>query len=390
MMVFGSYEPVEADVPDERVEQALSQIKRNARNRRIAMVAPVALMAAIFSAFVAAPQEHGGISLVPDAEASDDLVLPQVFGANGKWRFAEPIVDARPGEPSPASINAVPAAPNAPSFELAAPDTAAAGLDAVPHSTLAGTVVYGAAPDSSSSSPVSASSPPTPALGQFDSLDSADSLAESVTDDAPVDVQAPIRVETPPVVDPTTTLAPDVSAPAETATPPDNSSTDEDVAGSLLPEASGEIAVAIDEAENGPEVNPSTPQAGSTIQGTQLSSAVATIVPGLVLVQRAHVSVTVQVVDDDSSVIDWCNTRVDWGDGSITGLPSPDGNVSCAAVCELDAIPSAAGAIDTDITFTHEYTSIIDAAPRVFVATGDGCNYTLAEYQLNPFTVVPY
>ena len=41
------------------------------------------------------------------------------------------------------------------------------------------------------------------------------------------------------------------------------------------------------------------------------------------------------------------------------------------------------------LTFEHEYAATIDATPRVFVATGDGCSYTLAELELPPFTVVP-
>jgi len=45
--------------------------------------------------------------------------------------------------------------------------------------------------------------------------------------------------------------------------------------------------------------------------------------------------------------------------------------------------------VNETIVFEHDYTETIDASPRIFVATGDGCSYTLAELQLGPFTVVP-
>jgi hypothetical protein len=99
--------------------------------------------------------------------------------------------------------------------------------------------------------------------------------------------------------------------------------------------------------------------------------------------------VKVQVVDVDSSVIDWCNTRVDWGDGSVTGVVGTNGVATCTASCEYAATPLRAG-INAEIVFTHEYTAVIDAAPTIYVATGDGCRYTLAELRLNPFTVTPY
>ena len=70
-------------------------------------------------------------------------------------------------------------------------------------------------------------------------------------------------------------------------------------------------------------------------------------------------------------------------------MTDADGVATCAAVCEFAATPPVIG-IDREIVFTHDYQSVIAAAPRIFVATGDGCNYTLAELQLNPFAVVPY
>jgi len=133
----------------------------------------------------------------------------------------------------------------------------------------------------------------------------------------------------------------------------------------------------------------------------QAASLPAVIVPRVPLVYSAHVSVTVQVVDDDSSVIDWCNTRVDWGDGSVSRVAGADDAALCTASCEYESTSSAASEFDTAqdraapstidqvITFEHEYTETIDARPRVFVATGDGCTYTLAELELQPFTVVP-
>lgn len=106
------------------------------------------------------------------------------------------------------------------------------------------------------------------------------------------------------------------------------------------------------------------------------------------MVYSAHVSVVAQVVDDDSGVIDWCNTRIDWGDGSVTRVAGADDAALCTASCEHSATSSASGISET-ITFEHTYRQIIDASPRIFVATGDDCSYTLTELQLQPFTVVP-
>ena len=83
MMLFGSNEPPEHHLSDERIAAALSEIKQGARDRRIAMVAPLVLAAAVLTAFVAAPPQHGGITLVPEADASNEALLPRVFGANG-------------------------------------------------------------------------------------------------------------------------------------------------------------------------------------------------------------------------------------------------------------------------------------------------------------------
>ena len=65
-----------------------------------------------------------------------------------------------------------------------------------------------------------------------------------------------------------------------------------------------------------------------------------------------------------------------------------DASALCTASCEYEAETSATGISET-MRFEHDYTQVIDASPRIFVATGDGCSYTLAELQLPPFTVVP-
>ena len=384
-MVFGSNEPPEHHLSEERIADALSEIKQGARNRRIAMVAPLVLAAAVLTAFVAAPPRHGGITLVPEADASDEANLPRVFGANGVWRLAEPIGDPQPSVPGPPWMVEFPSEPASPDFVLVSPDEPEEALpseDELPETSL----------------PVSASSPPTPTLGQ-----SADEVDWS-------NFRVEVRVEPVETAEPNTNAdedpaSPAAAVPAVADNPPTSSAADiadEDVTDESLPseaastsEPTGDGApapaelVAPADTGDSSEVNPSTPQLDQADPGTQPASAVATIVPQSVLVHRAHVSVTVLVIDDDSSVIDWCNTRVDWGDGSVTGLADPGGDASCAAPCEREASPSAAG-IDESITFTHDYSVVIDAAPRVFVATGDGCNYTLAEFQLNPFTVVPY
>lgn len=387
MMVFGSNEPPEHHLHDDRIADALSEIKQGARNRRIAMVAPLVLAAAVLTAFVAAPPRHGGITLVPEAEASDDANLPRVFGANGVWRLAERIGEPQPSVPGPPWIVEFPAEPTTPDFVLVAPDEPEEALrdeDELPETSL----------------PVSASSPPTPTLGQsVEDIDWSNFRVEIRVEPSDTELATAEQAIT-------DEESPAASVPAVADNPPTSSSgetVDEDVTDEMQPaqdastsEPTGDGAatslvegVAPADTGDWSEANPSTPQPDQTDPGTRPSSAVATIVPQSVLVHRAHVSVTVLVVDDDSSVIDWCNTRVDWGDGSVTGLTDPGGDASCAASCEREAAPSEAG-IDQSITFTHDYSVVIDAAPRVFVATGDGCDYTLAEFQLNPFTVVPY
>lgn len=395
MMVFGSNEPPEHHLSDEKIASALSDIKEGARNRRIAMVAPLVLAAAVLTAFVAAPPRHGGLTLVPEAEASNDANLPRVFGANGVWRFAEPIGEPQPSVPGPPWMVEFPSEPSSPDFVLVSPDEPQELLpseDEFPETSL----------------PASASTPPTPTLGQsVDEIDWSNFRVEVRVD--PPDAAPAVEASD----DQSTEELPAAAVPAVADNPPTSSSqdsVDEDVTDEVQPEQDAPTSeptgdgavVALDEATasldgaaepadtgDSSELNPSTAQQDQADPGTQPSSAVATIVPQSVLVHRAHVSVTVMVVDDDSSVIDWCNTRVDWGDGSVTGLTDPGGDASCAAPCEREAAPSEAG-IQESITFTHDYSVVIDAAPRVFVATGDGCNYTLAEFQLNPFTVVPY
>jgi hypothetical protein len=386
MMLFGSNEPPEHHLSDERIAAALSEIKQGARDRRIAMVAPLVLAAAVLTAFVAAPPQHGGLTLVPEADASDEALLPRVFGANGVWRLAEPIGDPQPSVPGPPWMVEFPSEPDSPDFVLVSPDEPP---EALPNE----------GDFSDHSLPASASSPPTPTLGQSgDDIDWSNFRVE-------------VRVD--PVPEPDTeseTALPAASVPAVADNPPTSSSgetADEDVTDESQPspdastsEPAGDgAAVALgvtSESVAGPadigdssEANPSMPQLDQADAEAQPLSAVATIVSQSVLVHRAHVSVTVLVVDDDSSVIDWCNTRVDWGDGSVTGLTDPGGDASCTASCERQADPSEAG-VDESITFTHDYSVVIDAAPRIYVATGDGCSYTLAEFQLNPFTVVPY
>ena len=394
-MVFGSNEPPEQHLTDERIAAALTEIKQGARNRRIAMVAPLVLAAAVLTAFVAAPPRHGGITLVPEAEASDEANLPRVFGANGVWRLAERIGEPQPSIPGPPWVIEFPSEPASPDFVLVSPDEPEEALPSEDEL-------------SEPSLPVSASSPPTPTLGQSaDEIDWSNFRVEVRVDPVP-ETDTTEAIEAIEAIEATETDAesPAASVPAVADNPPTSSSgetIDEDVTDETQPledastsEPTGDGGAtsaleAVSPADTGDsvEANPSTPQPDQTDPGTQPSSAVATIVPQSVLVHRAHVSVTVLVVDDDSSVIDWCNTRVDWGDGSVTGLTDPGGDASCAASCEREAAPSEAG-IDESITFTHDYSVVIDAAPRVYVATGDGCSYTLAEFQLNTFTVVPY
>ena len=120
-MMFDPVEDVpEVDLSELRVSQMLDDIKRNSRNRRIALFAPVVLAAAVLGAMIAAPPQHGGLALVADAEAPDPQ-LPRVFGSNGVWRLAEPIEEAPTGDPGPADMIEAPTEPTAPAFTLSPP-----------------------------------------------------------------------------------------------------------------------------------------------------------------------------------------------------------------------------------------------------------------------------
>ena len=122
----------EVDLSEQRVSEMLGDIKRNSRNRRIAMVAPVVLAVAVLGAMIAAPPRHGGLASVADAGAPDPQ-LPRVFGSNGVWRLAEPIEESPASEPGPADVIQAPTEPTGPEFTLSPPDQEA--LQSLPAST---------------------------------------------------------------------------------------------------------------------------------------------------------------------------------------------------------------------------------------------------------------
>ena len=403
-MMFDPVDDIpEVDLSDVRVSQMLVDIKRNSRNRRIAMFAPVVLVATVLGAMIAAPPQHGGLALVADAETPDPA-LPRVFGSNGVWRLAEPIEDAPAGDPGPADMIEAPTEPTAPAFTLSPPDQQ--DLQSLPTST---------------STPPTSTSGQSPASVETTTVDAATLDSDPATLDWS-DFSAVIRIEQgapSQVAGPTEspdTAVPDIAAsdtappatadsaeqdltPEETTTTPDTLSSD---LASPDAQGDGDVTVAVEEpqteqSQDPTEANPSTlTDDPADAEGLALSVP-ASIIPQSVLVYSAHVSVTVQVVDDDSSVIDWCNTRVDWGDGSVSRVAGADDAALCTALCEYEATSSAASenannsatTINQIVQFEHDYAETIDASPRVFVATGDGCSYTLAELQLPPFTVVP-
>jgi len=375
--MFGPLADVpDIDISDQRMSELLVDIKRNSRNRRLAMVAPIVLAAAVMGAMIAAPPQHGGVAMA-DAEGADPE-LPRVFGSNGVWRLAEPIAEDAKSDPGPAAVIEAPTEPDVPTFTLSPP--AAADLYSLPTST---------------------STPPMSTSGQ--TLDSAplpesvDTPFEALIDPSELDwsqYRAAIRVDSAPASEAVAIEA----AAAEISSSPGPLATAEDT--TTAPDASSVDEDALVRAG----ANPSTPSAEPEPE-SQAFSTPATIVPISVLVYSAHVSVTVQVVDDDSSVIDWCNTRVDWGDGSVSRVAGADDVALCTASCEHTALSSAAsaisdpedetfngespGGINATMQFDHDYLETIDAAPRIFVATGDGCSYTLAELELPPFVVAP-
>ncbi len=349
-------ESPEPDLSEQRLAEMLGDIKRNSRNRRIAMVAPVVLAAAVLGAMIAAPPQHGGITEFADAESADPQ-LPRVFGTNGVWRLAEPIEESPAGNPGPADMIQAATEPSSPEFSLSPPTQ-----------------------EDLHSLPASTSTPPMSTSGQ-----SLDAVSPSDLDWS--DFSAVIRIEPEAAAEPADAGR---STPVQTTTH-DNSSRDENV-------------TVADDPQSEPTTvhraaNPSTPPDDLVDSEAPTFDMPATIVPlSVPLVTGAHVSVTVHVVDDDSSVIDWCNTRVDWGDGSVTRAAGADDAALCTASCEYGSTSSVAGnistannsrTIDEVLHFQHDYADTIDVAPRIFVATGDGCSYTIAELQLPQFTVVP-
>ena len=382
----------EVDLTEQRVSEMLGDIKRNSRNRRIAMFAPVVLAAAVLGAMIAAPPRHGGLALVADAETPDPQ-LPRVFGSNGVWRLAKPIEEAPATDPGPADMIQAPTGPTAPSFMLLPPDqedlnSLSTSMSTPPMSTsrqspdtaAAGSVYEWVDPADSDRSAFSA----VIRIELNDVASTTRNAAES--DDPATKVLTPVEIA----------ITPDIPSNGPDDSVSDNSDTDK----SDMPD-DGDVTVAVEEPRTEPqdptEANPSTPTDDPVDTEVLPATLPATIIPQLVLVYSAHVSVTVQVVDDDSSVIDWCNTRVDWGDGSISRVAGVDDADLCTASCEYESISSAASEIDADafeainenIMFEHDYTQTIDATPRIFVATGDGCSYSLAELELRQFTVVP-
>jgi len=375
------------DLSEQRVYKMLRDIKRNARNRRIALFTPVLLAVAVLGAMIAAPARHGGLALIAEAEMSDPQ-LPRVFGSNGVWSLAEPIEEAPVIDPGIADMIQAPTEMTAPLFTLSPPDK-----------------------ENLNSIPTSMSTPPVSTSGQSPDM-SAASFADEWANPADVDwsaFRAAIRIESNEVerdansVAASTDWAAEVLTPVQTTATSDTPSNgpEDSLSDDLDKPDDGDATVAVKQPRTKPqdltEANPSTPTDDPVDTEVTTATLPATIIPHLVLVYGAHVSVTVQVVDDDSSVIDWCNTRIDWGDGFISRVVGADDAALCTAFCEYESTSSAASEIDADgskvidenILFEHEYARTTDAAPRIFVATGDGCSYTLVELQLRQFTVVP-
>ena len=375
------------DLSEQRVYKMLRDIKRNARNRRIALFTPVLLAVAVLGAMIAAPARHGGLALIAEAEMADPQ-LPRVFGSYGVWSLAEPIEEAPVIDPGIADMIQAPTEMTAPLFTLSPPDK-----------------------ENLNSIPTSMSTPPVSTSGQSPDM-SAASFADEWANPADVDwsaFRAAIRIESNEVerdansVAASTDWAAEVLTPVQTTATSDTPSNgpEDSLSDDLDKPDDGDATVAVKQPRTKPqdltEANPSTPTDDPVDTEVTTATLPATIIPHLVLVYGAHVSVTVQVVDDDSSVIDWCNTRIDWGDGSISRVVGADDAALCTAFCEYESTSSAASEIDADgskvidenILFEHEYARTTDAAPRIFVATGDGCSYTLVELQLRQFTVVP-
>jgi hypothetical protein len=250
----------EVDLSEQRVAQMLGDIKRNSRNRRIAMFAPVVLAAAVLGTMIAAPPRHGGLALVADAETPDPQ-LPRVFGSNGVWRLAEPIKEAPATDPGPADMIQAPTEPTAPSFTLSPPDQQ--DLNSLPTST---------------------STPPMSTSGQSPDVAAASSADEWV-DPADLDwsmFSAIIRIEPNEVASATSDPAESTDPAAEVLTPveitstpdipsngPDDSvSEDSDTDDSETDDSEspddGDVTVAVEEPQTEPqdptEANPSTPR----------------------------------------------------------------------------------------------------------------------------------
>lgn len=396
MTMFGSLGQDEPPISDEQIAAALAHVKRRRSHRRSLLIAPAILGISVVTAFVAAPPRYGDIELVADAGASAANEMPWVFGQNGVWKFAEPIAE-------PIATSQTP--PNGDTSEIAVfEDMQRPQYTLVPHDAAA-----------AKSFPVPMPTPPASALGQIlrnagtaaGSTDSA-SLEEPLIVDwtefaLPVRTADPlvIMANPPAAIDDESLLpaldaeqsAPDGPAPAELSTTEIATATAIAIDESTLPEPSvptdGVVPNATSDVDDATSANPST-HSNVVADEPSTASASPVAVGVTVLVHSAHVSVSIQVVDEDSRVLDRCNTMIDWGDGRIDMVSGVDEQASCAAACEQQAGSSTPGSLTERIVFEHTYETAIEASPIVTLVTADDCVRTSTVLHLNPFVVLPF
>lgn len=439
----------EPDLSRERVESMIQDIRRNDRNRRVAMMAPFVLVVAVIGTMFVAPSRYGGLDWVPEAGAVDEE-LPRVFGSNGVWKRPAPIAETT-NQPTSPQHKSFYKNPERPDFSLVLPTR-----------------------KQRNSFPVSTSPPPALILGQsqqrtanngpkyelpillapavqtptkssadsgFDPIRALDPTYKPPAQQPPASHQAQVQGELTTPAPPLVESAP----PAEQATPVEHAQPAEQTQSDLVQadeiqgsaDAGGTpdsleqaIVVSSDmapsqttqdftsEGSNEPDTTTkslnyddvktpsvegvSQPEDGSDLEQVKPSTSAlgpdsnadivshASLSRREVMVRSAHVTVVVDLIAEQHSVIDWCGTWVDWGDSPNTQITSTSGDTTCAAQCEYVESSPGAG-IDLQLTFSHEYSQAADISPKVHVATGTNCAaIEPTTLQLANFAVSPY
>lgn len=442
----------EPQLDDAQISLALQIVKRRGRQQRITMIGPAALLIAVVLTVVAAPPNYGELSIVGEADAASSEKKPWVFGANGVWSFAEPIAKATTPRQTGAEMISLPQEPPAPYFSLEAPSSAQteshpASASSPPALRPGQTRYLWDTPLTANNSVADTASNGDVAnkqevLGtqqkQLEATDEGTQPGSAQLDNAHLEGELPgeqrseasiyewhelglsLRLpkskspqsETPkaevPQPQSSTNQAPqnkeslaeppasvigtiDPVTGAAVYTTPTGSEAGEGLPTHspsetpLYRETAGESQV-----ETAQQVSPSSfvVSGNSTLNLPSSQPATVTIVG--VLVHSGHVSVTVEVTDVDSQFINWCDTRIEWGDGSVSGPNGIGAGQGCADTCE-QFLPAPTLKSSNQIVFESSFDRAVDLAPRIVVSTTSVCGENEeTTFEMRPFSVVPY